>query len=139
MRSLQNGEFNVWNTSRFLVGIKLVSPMYQQSKSALIATNDFKFWIGVNGYSNRHYQSDFSHSFDFHCLTNLLCRASLSCLLFRKRPIYASKSDRYIPLWWAKFELECLQIIFIYFNLKFKVTCKNFECSCIKTYFEDKV
>lgn len=96
--------------------------------------------------SNRHSQSDFAHSFDFHCLTNfakginLLCKASLWCVLLRKRPIYTSKSDRWIPLWWAKFELECLLIIFIYFNSKFKVTCKNedFECRCIKTHFEEK-
>ena len=97
--------------------------------------------------SNRHSQSDFAHSFDFHCLTNfakginLLCKASLWCVLLRKRPIYTSKSDRWIPLWWAKFELECLLMIFIYFNSKFKVTCKNedFECQCIKTHFEKKV
>ena len=25
-------------------------------------------------------------------------------MLFRKRPIYTLKSDRWIPLWWAKFE-----------------------------------
>ena len=39
-----------------------------------------------------------------------------------------------------KIELKCLLIIFIYFNLKFKVTCKNedLEYPCIKTHFEKK-
>ena len=37
----------------------------------------------------------------------------------------------------SKFELECLLIIFIVFNSKCKVTCKNkdFKCQCIKTHF----
>ena len=46
---------------------------------------------------------------------DLLCK----CL------IYTLKSDQWITIWWAKFELECLLLIFIYFNSKFKVTCKN--------------
>ena len=62
--------------------------------------------------SNRRSQSDFAHSFDFCCLTNfsesinLLC--FFWCVLLRKRPIFTSNSDRWIPLWWTKFELECL-------------------------------
>ena len=53
---------------------------------------------------------------------------------------YTSKIDRYISIWWGKFELECLLIIFIYLNPKCKVTCKNvdFECRFIKTHFEEK-
>ena len=37
-----------------------------------------------------------------------------------------------------KNELECLLMILIYFNSKFKVTCKNgdFEYRCIRTHFE---
>ena len=96
--------------------------------------------------SNIYCQSDFAHSFDFPCLTSsakgidLLCKASLWCVLIHKLPIYMSKSDWYTPLWWAKFDLEYLLTIFIYFNSKFKVTCKNedFECRCIKTHFEEK-
>ena len=40
--------------------------------------------------------------------------------------------------WCAKFELESLQLIFIYSNSKFKVTCKNtgFESRYIKTHTE---
>ena len=42
--------------------------------------------------------------FDFDCLTNfakgiiLLCKAYLWCVLLRKRSIYTSKSNQYIPL-----------------------------------------
>ena len=110
--------------------------------------------------SNGHSHSDFAHSFDFNCLTNftkginLFCRASLWCMLLpwlRKLPIYTSKSERWIPFRWTKFELECLLTKFIYFNAKFKVknkqtnkqtntrTLNNYvERRCIKTHFEKK-
>ena len=39
--------------------------------------------------------------------------ASLWCELLCKSSVYTFKSDRWIRLWWAKFELECLIIIFI--------------------------
>ena len=50
------------------------------------------------------------------------------------------KSDQWITTWWAKFELECLLLIFIYFNLKFKVICKtrHFEWRYIRTHIEEK-
>ena len=40
----------------------------------------------------------------------------------------------------SKFEFECLLLIFIYSNSKFKVTCKNadFEFLYIKTDTEEK-
>ena len=97
-------------------------PMYR------VVTSDLKFRMNI---SNRHSQSDFTHSFDFYCPTNfvngidLLCKASLWCGLLRKHPIFTLKSNKFIPLWWAKFELECLLKIFTYFNSKFKVTCNN--------------
>ena len=50
---------------------------------------------------------------------------SIYCVLSRKRQIYTSKNNQYIPFCWAKYELECLLIIFIYFNSKIEVTCKN--------------
>ena len=72
--------------------------------------------------SKRHSQSDFAH--------NLLFKASLWCVLLRKRQIYNSKSD-----WWIQ-----LLLIFLYFNSKFKVTCKNenfdLDCRCIKAHIE---
>ena len=60
-----------------------------------------KVRIRISDYS----QSDFVHYFDFHYLinfakgANLLCSASLWCVLLCKRPIYTYKSDQYIPLW----------------------------------------
>ena len=41
---------------------------------------------------------------------------------------------------WANFELECLLLIFIYSNSKFKVTCKNadFECWYIRIHTKEK-
>ena len=94
-------------------------------------------------------QSDFAYSYDLHCLTNsvkgisLLCKASLWCVLLRLRSIprwLIDTSQSGMPIWWGKFELECLLIIFIYLNPKCKVTCKNvdFECRFIKTHFEEK-
>ena len=64
---------------------------------------------------------------------------SLWCLLC-KCSIYTLKSDQWITIWWAKFELECLLMISIYFNSIFKVTCKNgdFECQYIRTHSEEK-
>ena len=49
----------------------------------------------------RHSKSEFAHSFDYHFVKdiNLLCKASLWCVLIRKRPINTSKKDRWIPLW----------------------------------------
>ena len=40
----------------------------------------------------------------------------------------------------AKFELECLQLIFIYTNSKFNVTWTNvdFECQYMRTHTEEK-
>ena len=95
---------------------------------------------------NRHSQSDFAHCFNFHYLKNfakdinLLWKASLWCVLLREPPIYTSKNNRYIPLRCAKFELECLLIIFIYFNSKFRVICENedFKYRCIKIHFDEK-
>ena len=42
---------------------------------------------------------------------------------------------------WAKFELECLLLIFIYSNSNFKVTSKNgnFECWYLRTHTEEKL
>ena len=49
---------------------------------------------------------------------------SLLCDLLCKLSIYTLKSGQKIAIWWAKFELECLLLIFIYSNYKFKAICK---------------
>ena len=56
-----------------------------------------------------------------------------------KCSIYTLKNDQWITTWWANFELECLLLIFIYFNSKFKVTCKNgdFKCQCTRTHSKE--
>ena len=72
----------------------------------------------------------------FHCLTKFV--------LSWKRSIKTSKNDQLIQLLWAKpvakFELECLLIMFIYFNSEFKVTWKkgDLECWFIEIDFEEK-
>ena len=115
--------------------------MYRHSKSA--------FLQGILNWSKwvlDHSNSNFAHSFYFHCLTNLAKSINLSwilsvwCELLYKRSIYTLKSYQWITIWWARFELECLVLIFIYFNSKFKVTCKNgdFECRYIRTHSEEK-
>ena len=64
---------------------------------------------------NRHSQSDFALFVDFHCVTKfvkginllyMLYKASLWCVLLRKRPIYTSNNYQRIPLWSSKFELD---------------------------------
>ena len=66
---------------------------------------------------------------------------SLWCELLCKISIYTFKSDQRIKIWWAKFELECLLLIFTYSNSKFKVTCKNtdFECWYNRTHTKEKL
>ena len=65
------------------------------------------------------------------------------CLL-NNCSVYTMKSnqwsDQWITIWWAKFELKCLLLIFIYFNSKFKVSCKSgeFECLDTRTHSEGK-
>ena len=94
----------------------------------------------------KHSNSDFAYSFDFHCLTNFakkhlfVVKVSLYCELLCKLSIYTLKSDQWKTIWWAKIELECLPLIFIYSNSKFKVTCKNadFECRYFRTHTEEK-
>ena len=96
--------------------------------------------------SSRHCSSNFAHSFDFHCLNNFGKNINLSemfslwCELLCKHSIYTLKSDQWIKIWRVKFELECLILIFIYSNSKFKVTSKNadFECRRIRTHTEEK-
>ena len=65
---------------------------------------------------------------------------SLWCELFCKLSIHTVKSDQWIEKWWATFELECLLLISIYSNSKFKVTCKknaDFEFRFIRTRTEE--
>ena len=98
-----------------------------------ILTFNFKFF------------KNFSHSLDFHCLIyfaksiNLSWMVTLWCELLCKCSINTLKSDQWITIWWVKFELECLLLIFIYFNSIFKVTCKNgiFVCQYIRTHSEE--
>ena len=97
--------------------------------------------------TSRHSSPNFAHFFDFHCLsnfakcTNLSWMVSLWYELLYKYSIYTFKRDQWITIWWAKFELECLLLIFIYFNSKFKVTCKNrdFEYRYIRTPSKEKM
>ena len=122
MRRKQNGDFNVWYFKRFLFGMSSNVPTVK----VRVLTSDFKFWMGVKWISVSTFLIRICSIFYFQCLTNfakgikLFCKASLWRVLLCKHPIYTSKSDRYIQLLWAKFELERLLIIFIYFNSKFK-------------------
>ena len=63
--------------------------------------------------------------------------------IIRKRPIYTMTSDQNIPLWWAKFELECLLIIFIYFDSNSRSLAKtrtlNVDESKLISFEENKV
>ena len=60
--------------------------------------------------------------FDFRCLINFAKNINLSwmvslwCALLCKFSIYTFKSDQWVTILWAKFDLECLLLIFIYSN-----------------------
>ena len=101
----ENGFFNVWNCRRFLFGMS-----YDESTvNVVFLLVTLNFELVSLDISSRHFLSDFSYSFDFHCLTNfkkgidLLCKASLWCELLRnfqftpRRVIYESH------LWWEQF------------------------------------
>ena len=126
MRGKQNGDFSASNFRWFLFGMCSDVPMVKN----LFLLFTSKFWIGVNGYCNTHAKSDFAQSFDVRWLTNfakgidLLCNSSFWFVPSCKHPIYTIKCDQWIPLWWAKFELECLLIMFIHFNSNFKALAK---------------
>ena len=57
----------------------------------------------------------------------ILLKISICRRWFLISVIYTLKSDQWIKIWLAKFELECLLLIlvFIYSSSKFKVTSKN--------------
>ena len=119
----QNGECYVRNFRLFFFGMSLDVPAIKFH----IFTSDFKFWIGVTEYySSRHSNSNFAHSFDFHCLTNFAKNIGLSLMvsLWReflcKLSIYNLQSDQWITIWWAKFKLECFLLINIHL-LQFKI------------------
>ena len=74
--------------------------------------------------SSRHSNSNFAHSLDFHPLTNFAKNINLSCRWFLKLSIYTLKSDQWITIWWAKFELECLLLTMTNIHLlQFKIQC----------------
>ena len=64
-----------------------------------------------------------------------ICGGCISSI-FTLKSVYVDNN-----IWWAKFELQCLLLIFYYFNSKFKVTCRygNFECQYNKTHYEEKM
>ena len=85
-----------------------------------VFTYDFKFWIG---------------SIEYYICTLLLFFAktlkdyrfcwvvSLWCELFRTVSISSFKSDQWIEIWRAKFELECVLLLLVFFSdlLQFKI------------------
>ena len=70
MRRKQNGDFNVWNSRRFLFGMRYVYIYVPTVKSAILLVT-LNFELVKMDIVNRHSQSNFAHSFDFHCLTNV--------------------------------------------------------------------
>ena len=72
--------------------------------------------------------------------TALWCMVSFWYELLCNVLIYTSKTDQWITMWWPKLQLEYLLLLSIYFNLKFKVTCKNgdFECRYTITHSVEK-
>ena len=143
MRKRQNGECNIRNFKRFLFGM---SPDIPAFKVRFLQVT-LNFELEVNYYiSSRYSNSNFAHSFDIHRPTNIAKSINFSRMvslwfaLSCKCSIDTLKSDQWIPIWYAKFCLEYPLLIFIYFNSKFKFTCKNrdFECRYNRTYSEKK-
>ena len=99
--------------------------------------------------SGRHSNSNFAHSFHFHCLTNFSKSINFSymgslwrALLYKLTTTYTFKSDHWIAISWANFELEYLIYSFTtyVYSTEFKVTWKNgdFECRYIRIHTEEK-
>ena len=51
--------------------------MYWHSKSAFLQVT-LNFELELVKMSSRHFNSNFAHSFDFHCLTNFVKNINLS-------------------------------------------------------------
>ena len=71
---IQNGECNVRNFRRFLFGMSPDVPAFR----VCVFTSDFKFELELMDISSRHSNSNFAHSFDFHCLINFAKNLNLS-------------------------------------------------------------
>ena len=71
-----------------------------------------QFELEYMNISSRHSNSNFAHSFYFYCLMHfakcidLWWVVFLWCELLSKLSIYTLKSDQWITISWAKFELE---------------------------------
>ena len=79
-----------------------------------VLTSGFKFWIGSKWILVIDILNQILLTLLIFIALQILRRYQFVvqgffwCVLLCKRPIYAWKSDRWITLWWAKFELECL-------------------------------
>ena len=69
-----------------------------------------------------------------------VCNSHQRETLYDKLMFFAKLVRQWESKEWAKFELECLLLIFIYSNSKFKATCKNadFEFWYIRTLTKEK-
>ena len=124
----ENGKYIVRNFGRFVLSMSSDVPAFKVH----IFTSDLLCWIEINEYYNKHSNTNFAHSLDFHYLTNFveninihlcdICRglSLLGMKLLCKCSIYTLKSDQWITIWWAKFELECLLLIFSLHQFKIK-------------------
>ena len=60
-------------------------------------------------------------------------------IIYDKSIFFSKLARRWKSKKWAKFELECIQLIFIYSNLKIKVTCKMRTLNAyIRTHTKEK-
>ena len=122
----QNGKCNVRTFRWFLFGM---SPDVLPFK-VCIFTSDFKFWNGVNELVV-DILTQILLTLDFHCLNNFAKKyqfvvdsfSSVWVILstFNLHHEACSMDNNMV----SKFELECLLLIFIYSNSKFKATCKT--------------
>ena len=55
----------IWDV--FLFGMSPDKPTFK----VRVFTSDFIFWIELMNISSKHSNSNFAHSFDFHCLANI--------------------------------------------------------------------
>ena len=122
IRKWQNGECNVRNFRRFFFGMSSDVPAFK----VRVFASDFECLINI---SSRHSNSNFAHHIVIHWslfkmwFESLLNSSHQRETIYDKLIFFAKLVKQWKSKVWAKFELECTLLIFIYSNSKIKVTC----------------
>ena len=120
--------------------------MYRNSKSAFLQLT-MNFELELMNINSRHSNSNCAQHIVIHWSLFKVYIESLHYNSHQRETIHDKLIffSKLVRQWkskeWAKLELQCLPLIFIYSNSKCKVTCKNtdFERWYIRTHAKDKL